>query len=164
MTVLKEGLRDRISPSCTLSQNGYGDCRTVWNLANVTESMSWSNSERARVRAWAKGRRDRRCHMQCAHVGVGILSKSRKSRSRRILDFPDFDEIRRKTTEKSKMKQDGARSEPLGAFIMLYLAPSCFFPSFFVESRRNPDNRGVVESSIFRISLRFNEKRRKKAR
>ena len=71
MTVLKEGLRDRISPSCTLSQNGYGDCRTVWGLANVTESMSWSNSERARVRAWAKGRKDRRCHMQCAHVGVG---------------------------------------------------------------------------------------------
>ena len=164
MTVLKEGLRDRISPSCTLSQNGYGDCRTVWNLANVTESMSWSNSERARVRAWAKGRRDRRCHMQCAHVGVGILSKSRKSKIRRILDFPDFDEIRRKTTEKSKMKQDDARSEPLRAFIMLYLAPSCFFPSFFVEIPKIEESSNPRFSGFRRDSTKNDGKKQDEAR
>ena len=51
VTVIKEGLRDRISPGCTLSQNGYGDCTTVRGLSKVFKSMSWSNSERARVRA-----------------------------------------------------------------------------------------------------------------
>ena len=42
----KEGLRDRNSPICTLSQNGYGDCKAVpREERGQIGALDWWNKE-----------------------------------------------------------------------------------------------------------------------